>query len=64
MVQPFRGSNLTKMAESYPNGWKTLWKKEKLLVMSNFSFSHCFQKTVTSNLENYEEYDNECSEEW
>ena len=28
------------MAESYPNGLKTLREKEKLLVMSNFSFSH------------------------
>ena len=26
--------------ESYPNGQKTLWEKEKLLVTSNFSFSH------------------------
>ena len=26
------------MAKSYPNGQKTLWEKEKLLVMSNFSF--------------------------
>ena len=32
-------SNLTKMAESYPNGLKKQWKKEKLLVTSNFSFS-------------------------
>ena len=29
-----------KMAESSPKGYKTLWEKEKLLVMSNFSFSH------------------------
>ena len=28
------------MAESSPNGYKTLWEKEKLLVTSNFSFSH------------------------
>ena len=28
------------MEESYPNRKKTLWEKEKLLVMSNFSFSH------------------------
>ena len=28
------------MAESYPNRKKTLWEKEKSLVMSNFSFSH------------------------
>ena len=27
------------MAESSPNGWKTLREKEKLLVTSNFSFS-------------------------
>ena len=33
-------SNLTKMADSSPNWWKTLWEKEKLLLMSNFSFSH------------------------
>ena len=37
--------NSMKMAESYPNGLKTLWEKEKLLVTSNFSFSpQCFQK--------------------
>ena len=29
-----------KMAESYPNGKKTRWEKEKLLFTSNFSFSH------------------------
>ena len=28
------------MAESYPRGQKTLWEKEKLLLTSNFSFSH------------------------
>ena len=28
------------MAESSPNGQKTLWEKEKLLVLSNFSFSY------------------------
>ena len=28
------------MAESYQNGQKNLWEKEKLLVTSNFSFSH------------------------
>ena len=32
------------MAKSYPNQWKTLWEKEKLLVTSNFTFSQCFQK--------------------
>ena len=29
-----------KIAESYPNGLKILWEKEKLIVTSNFSFSH------------------------
>ena len=34
------------MAESSLKGWKTLSEKEKLLVMSNFSFFlQCFQKT-------------------
>ena len=28
------------MAESFPNGQKTLWEKDKLLVTSNLSFSH------------------------
>ena len=34
------------MAESYLNGQKTLWKKEKLLVTSNFSFSHSVFKRI------------------
>ena len=29
-----------KMAEGSPNGLKTLWEKEKLLVTSNFSLFH------------------------
>ena len=29
-----------KMAGCCQNGKKTMWEKEKLLVMSNFSFSH------------------------
>ena len=33
-------SNLMKMTGSSINGYKTLWKKEKLLVTSNFSFFH------------------------
>ena len=33
-------SNLMKMAESFPKGEKTLYEKAKLLVTSNFSFSH------------------------
>ena len=41
-------SNLTKMAESYPNGKKTLWEKEKLLITSNFSFSHSVFKRLVS----------------
>ena len=28
------------MKVNSPKGYKTLWEKEKLLVMSNFSFSH------------------------
>ena len=36
------------MAESYPHGWKTLWEKEKLLVTSNFSFSHSVFKRLVS----------------
>ena len=39
-------SSLMKMAESYPNGKKTLWEKEKLLVTSNFSFSHSIFKRL------------------
>ena len=39
-------SNLMKMAESYLNGQKTLWEKEKLLVTSNFSFSHSVFKII------------------
>ena len=30
--------DLIKMKESSPKGLKTLWEKEKLLIMSNFSF--------------------------
>ena len=41
-------SNLTKMAQSYPNEQKTLWEKEKLLVTSNFSFSHSVFKRLVS----------------
>ena len=41
-------SNLMKMAESYPNGLKTLREKEKLLVTSNFSFSHSVFKRLVS----------------
>ena len=42
-----------KMAESYPNGLKTLWEKEKLLVTSNFSFSHSvFKRFVLQTRKN------------
>ena len=32
--------NLIKMVENSLKGEKTLWEKEKLLIMSNFFFSH------------------------
>ena len=34
------------MVESFPKGLKTLWEKEKLLIMSNFSFSHSVFKRL------------------
>ena len=34
------------MAESSQNGQKTLWKKDKLLVTSNFSFSRSVFKIL------------------
>ena len=42
-------SNLMKVTESSPNGKKTLWEKEKLIVRSNFSFFQCFQKTYIAD---------------
>ena len=33
-------SKFDEMAKSSPKGWKILWEKGKLLVMSTFSFSH------------------------
>ena len=39
-------SNLMTVAESYPNGKLTLREKEKLLITSNFSFSHSVFKTL------------------
>ena len=46
-------SGLTKMAESSPNGQKTLWEKEKLLVTSNFSFSlSVFKRPVVQTRKN------------
>ena len=42
-----------KMAESFPNRKKTLWEKEKLLIMSNFSLSHCvFKRPVFQTRKN------------
>ena len=38
--------NLMKIAKSSPNGLKTLWEKEKLLVTSNFSFSYSVFKRL------------------
>ena len=35
-----------KMAQCSSNGQKTLWEKEKLLVTSNFSFSHSVFKRL------------------
>ena len=41
------------MAEHSPNRLKTLWEKEKLLVMSNFSFSHSvFKRLVLQTRKN------------
>ena len=34
------------------NGKKTLWEKEKLLVTSNFFFSHSVLKSYTADMEN------------
>ena len=42
-----------KMAESSPKGEKTLWEKAKLLVTSNFSFSHrIFKRLALQTLTN------------
>ena len=42
-----------KMAEHSPNRLKTLWEKEKLLVTSNFSFSHSvFKRLVLQTRKN------------
>ena len=46
-------SNLLKMAEISTNGWKTLWEKKKLLVTSNFFFSHSvFKRLVLQTRKN------------
>ena len=42
-----------KLAKSYLNGYKTLWEKEKLLIRSNFSFSHSvFKRLVLQTCKN------------
>ena len=42
-----------KMAESSPKGQKTLLEKEKLLITSNFSFSHSvFKRLVLQTRKN------------
>ena len=41
-----RISNLMKMSKSTPYSQKTLWEKEKLLIRSNFSFSHSVFKRL------------------
>ena len=41
------------MVKSYPNGYKTEWEKEKLLITSNFSFSHSvFNRLVLQTRKN------------
>ena len=41
------------MEESFSNGWKTLWEKKKLLVTSNFIFSHSvFKRLVLQTRKN------------
>ena len=46
---------LLNKAESSPNGLKTLWEKEKLLVTSNFSFSHSvFKRLVMQTRKNHD----------
>ena len=39
-------SNLMEMTKNLPKGYKTLLKKEKLLVTSTFSFSQCVFKRL------------------
>ena len=46
-------SNLMKLAKNDLIGFKTLWEKEKLLVTSNFFFSHSvFKRLVLQTREN------------
>ena len=53
--------NFTRMAESSQNGLKTLWEKEKLLIMSNFSFSDSVFNSLPNNkIENICRLQNKC----
>ena len=46
-------SNVIKMAKNCPNGKKTLWENEKLLVTSNFSFPYSvFKRLVPKTRKN------------
>ena len=46
-------SNVMNMPESFQNLYKRLWEKEKLLIMSNFSFScSVFKSLVLHTREN------------
>ena len=46
-------SNFMKIAESFLKWKKTLWEKEKLLIMSNFSFSNSvFKRLVLQTRKN------------
>ena len=45
--------HLNEKKKKYHIGWKTLWEKEKLLVTSNFSFSHnVFHSYISSVRQN------------
>ena len=45
--------NLIKMVDCSPEGYKTLWKMEKLIITSNFSFSHSvFKRLVLQSHKN------------
>ena len=58
-------SNLMKMTESSPNQQKTLWEKEKLLIMSNFFFSHSvFKRIVLQTRKNQGLYGKGLSDQW
>ena len=38
------------MAERFPNGQKTLWKKHKLTLEQYVLSSQCFKKTCTADM--------------